>query len=356
MSLEHITQENLEPADMLPPPRRRKSRPSEAHLPKGGCRFILMHPAAEHLRCACTGFSLNRNIPGSLCDCGHQAVYHMAENNASDKQEIEALKMRINILEDELDKERTVGRGGLVDRLCRLEDLVEKNNAEREAEMKGVYRGISGIWQNVGRLDKRIPYYDDRIDGLVDDIHRTRARLIDLDDASMRIEDRLDIFEAQSSPTASIRSRRRKASTPPARSLRTTHESSPVPGSKASPGPSIPMKDGSDCSTSPRKASSSGTCGNAWTVHVSLMPTSIQPFPFEKDTAAYKRCLSRGLHQKIVVPDTSGQAFTDAINTTFEPVLRGRPWRPLLARICDAEKLRGLPMLRQLPDQLVSLS
>src|SRR4051794_38673670 len=113
MSLEQIPQENLEPTGMLPPPRRRRSRASEAHLPKGGCRFILIHPAAEHLRCACTGFSLNRTIPGSLCDCGHQAVYHMAENNPSDKQEIEALKMRINILEDELDKERSVGRGGL---------------------------------------------------------------------------------------------------------------------------------------------------------------------------------------------------------------------------------------------------
>ncbi|KAM3070279.1 hypothetical protein ACMFMG_010115 [Clarireedia jacksonii] len=352
MSLEHISQGNLE-LSMAPPPRRRKSRASEAHLPKGGCRFILIPPATEQLRCACTGFSLNRTIPGSSCDCGHQAVYHTAESNASDKQEIEALKTRINMLEDELDKERSIGRGGLIDRLCRLEGLVEKSNAEREGEMKGVYRGISGIWQNVGRLDKQIPYYDDRIDGLVDDIHRIRGRVIDLDDASMRIEERLDTFESQSSPTTPTRSRRRKASTPPARSLRSTHESSPISDTNLSSDPSIPMKDSLHYATHQQKAPLSSVCGNAWTVHVSLMPTSTQPFPFERDTAAYKRCLSRGLHRKIVVPGTSGQSFTDAINIAFEPVLRGRAWRPLLAKICDVEKLRGLPMLRQLPDQLI---
>jgi hypothetical protein len=92
---------------------------------------------------------------------------------------------------------------------------------------------------------------------------------------------------------------------------------------------------------------------HAWTVHISLLPTRTQPFPFEKDTAAYKRCLSRGLHQIIVVPDLDGVSFKTSVDKAFSVNLRGRQWQPLVARLCDADGLRGLPMLRPLPDYLV---
>ena len=87
----------------------------------------------------------------------------------------------------------------------------------------------------------------------------------------------------------------------------------------------------------------------SWTVHVSLLPQASQPFPFEKDTLAYKRALSRGLHRIIAIPGPDSQSFTQKISSEFSPLLKGRCWMPLVAKICDAENLRGLPMLRQLP-------
>jgi hypothetical protein len=103
-----------------------------------------------------------------------------------------------------------------------------------------------------------------------------------------------------------------------------------------------------------KRVASLGSGSQAWTVHIALLPTASQPFPFEKDTAAYKRCLSRGLHQMIVVPDADHESFTAAVNQAFSEILQGRRWQPLVARLCNAKNLRGLPMLRQLPDQLDS--
>jgi hypothetical protein len=209
---------------MFSPPRREKAREGggaegdESHLPKGDCRYILLHPEFKGLRCACVGFALNRAIPGSTCDCGHQACYHVPEKESSsvERHELEALKEKINVLETELDRERHGGRGGLVERLGRLEELVDKSRTESDAEIKNLYRGIGGLWHNVGVLNKRTPYYDDHIEGLVDDVQRIRNRLIEIDDASMRVEDRVDALETSSTtPVASMRSRRRRASTPP---------------------------------------------------------------------------------------------------------------------------------------------
>jgi hypothetical protein len=101
-----------------------------------------------------------------------------------------------------------------------------------------------------------------------------------------------------------------------------------------------------------QRVASVGT-GSSWTVHISLLPSSSQPFPFEKDTAAYKRCLSRGLHRVIAIPDSDSQSFVNAVSDNFAEILRGRPWHPLVGKICDAKILRGLPMLRQLDDMLI---
>ena len=101
------------------------------------------------------------------------------------------------------------------------------------------------------------------------------------------------------------------------------------------------------------RVASVGSGSQAWTVHVSLLPTSSQPFPFEKDTAAYKRVSSRGLHRVVAIPDSDSHSFITAVSEAFSEILRGRPWVPLVARICDAKILRGLPMLRELSEQLI---
>jgi hypothetical protein len=241
-----------------------------------------------------------------------------------------------------------------------LEELVDKTKADTELDLKTVYRGISGLWQRVDVLNKRTLNYDDLIESQDDELERLRHRLIDLDDASMHIEDRVEALESSATPLSTVVSRRRRASTPPS-----------------------PLDDNSDCSVRSdetvttshsetryslhqvraeeisnvqafrQRVASVGSGSEAWTVHVSLLPASSQPFPFEKDTAAYKRCLSRGLHQMIVIPDSDSHSFRSSIDEAFSEILRGRPWQPLVARICDAKNLRGLPMLRQLPEYLI---
>jgi hypothetical protein len=344
---------------MFSPPRREKARADDSHLPKGDCRYILLHPELQGLRCACVGFALNRQIPGSTCDCGHQACYHAPEkeNSSVERQELEALKEKVNMLEEELDRER---RGGLVDRLGRLEELYDKAKADNEAEFKSVYRGMGGLWHNVEVLNKRTPYYDDHIEGLVDNVQRMHNRLIEIDDASMRVEDRVDMLES-SAPMVSF-SRLIKASTPPSpgfedatnSSVKSEYITTSRTHSKSrSPLNSLIPDEASHIQMFRERVSSVGSGYQSWTVHVSLLPTSSQPFPFEKDTAAYKRCLSRGLHQMVVIPDKDSSSFKNAVNEAFSEQLRGRPWQPLVARLCDAKNLLGLPMLRQLPNWLI---
>ncbi|TAQ83620.1 hypothetical protein B7494_g8054 [Chlorociboria aeruginascens] len=337
------------------PLRREIDSQDTSHLPNGGCRYILLHPEAKGLRCACVGFALNRSIPGSTCDCGHQACYHM-ETALVGRQELDALTEKVARLEDELDRERQGRKGELFERLGQLEELVDKNKVDNEAELKSVYRGMGGLWHNVGLLQKRTPFYDDRIEGLVDELQRMRNRLIEIDDDSMHLEERVDMLENASTPALNIRSLRRKASTPPSYQVDTNSPRTPKteePSSIASTPSLRPQDEGSPIKTQlyADKVASDGR--ESWTVHISLLPRLSQPFPFEKDTAAYKRCLSRGLHRVVAVPDTDSHSFQTAVSDAFIEILRGRQWQPLVARICDAKNLRGLPMLRQLPESLI---
>lgn len=64
--------------NMFSPPRREKAR-AEVELPKGDCRYILLEPEHQGRRCTCVGFALNRSVPGSSCECDHQACYHITE-------------------------------------------------------------------------------------------------------------------------------------------------------------------------------------------------------------------------------------------------------------------------------------
>jgi hypothetical protein len=313
-----------------PPIRSLSLGGDEAHLPQGECRYLLLHPEVRGQRCACVGFSLNRSTPGSSCDCGHQACYHLSakDDRPSEREEIEALKQKVLRLEEVIEREGFGLRSNLASRLSDLEELVDKCKADMEFEIKTAYRGIEGLWHNIGSLQRRARAFDDRIDSLVDtnqdvqdDVRALQKRVIEVDDATMLLEERIDaslspntIASSSSSPTS--------ASAP-----RVNGEQPP---------PQLPNTEDK-------------TIAKTWTVHVSLLPMASQPFPFEKDTQKYKRCLSRGLHRIVAVPGTDSKSFTETISNEFSSLLKGRCWMPLVAKICDAENLRGLPMLRQLP-------
>ncbi|OTA78138.1 hypothetical protein M434DRAFT_87472 [Hypoxylon sp. CO27-5] len=264
----------------------------ENKLPSGQCRYILLNPEIKGQRCACVGFTINRALPGVTCDCGHLSCYHIQSSEPPpDKNEVDILRRRIKLLEEQLDRENDGGLGsalgGVVRRLGYLEEQVEKNRDETSQEMKDCYRNVDRMWQSVAQLEKRqagyesrLLMFDERLDGHDDTLHGLGDRLMEYDEASMVLEERVDALEEEDS-------------------------------------------------------------------------RSSQPFPFEKDTNAYKRCLSRGLHQMIAVRGTDGESFVKAVTKAFGSLLQGREWVPLQARLCDAATLQGLPMLRPLDPTLI---
>lgn len=332
-------------------PRRRISPGRKgSHLPKGECRFILLHPELQGQRCACVGFCLNDNTPGSTCECGHQACYHVGpKEDAADREEIETLKDKIKALEEEFSREKQNGELDSVCRISELEEMVDRYKAEIDMEIKGVYRDVGGLWQNVGTLQnglqKWAKQYDDHIEALIDANHSSRSdvanfekRLIDIDDASMKLEERVEVLEGS---RRTILSHRKKAPNP-----------SPISSLKKE------SRDSEDEQVlGPAEgAKTTGNCSESWTVHISLLPTASTPMPFEKDTLAYKRCLSRGLHRMLAVPKRDAESFNKAVSDAFVDFLQGRSWMPLVAKLCDVVPLFGLPMLRQLPQEDIDIT
>lgn len=312
------------------PGRRHSLGRDETHLPQGECRYLLLHPEVRGQRCACVGFTLNRSTPGSSCDCGHQACYHIAvkEERSTVREEIEGLKQQIQRLQELLEQERESVKFSLTTRLGELEEHVDKCKAEIESEIKTAYRGIEGLWHNIAKLQRQARSHDDRIDALADtsqaiqdDVQALQKRIIEVDDASMLLEERLDSL----APDLTRLRHKQSSSSPPASDAKEAgalNETQPIDNEIVS---------------------------KSWTAHVSLLPKASRPFPFEKDTLAYKRAFSRGLHRIVAIPGPDSVSFTQKISSEFAPLLRGRRWMPLVAKICDAENLRGLPMLRQLP-------
>ncbi|WQF89656.1 hypothetical protein CDEST_14670 [Colletotrichum destructivum] len=344
-------------------------RIDEESLPQGHCRYILLVPGIKGQRCACVHFSLNRSTPGASCDCGHMACYHVkTPEPSSTRQEVELLKQRLQALEEQLDQQRQGGLGTIVARVSDLEEFVDKSREEIGQEIKGSYRNISRAWQSIEQLNRRTSKLQeglrsqlDHLDSVEGGLKNISNRQMELFDADESIEERLEQLESDHDLLFSRGSQHLDVeaeinpmrtgvpsvsySRPPTAShFRTEAQSrwdGVHPAPHASPAVSTTESNGS-----------SNSCG-AWTVHISLLPTASQPFPFERDTNAYKRCLSRGLHRTVVVGGSDGTSFVEAVTKSFDGLLEGRPWMPLQARLCDAERLQGLPMLRPLDPGLI---
>ncbi|CAJ2507986.1 Uu.00g091720.m01.CDS01 [Anthostomella pinea] len=375
----------------------------EENLPSGQCRYILLNPEIKGLRCACVGFTLNRGLPGVSCQCGHLSCYHIKSTEPPlDKSEVDGLRRRIQVLEGQLDRENHTGIGSalgdVVKRLGELEEQVEGNKEDASQEMRDCYRNLNLVWQSVGQLKERQALYestsvlyDERLDDHDDTLQRLGDRLIDFDEASMALEERVEALEyhdvretqySQHRPSSTAKSEQSKNTRWPVtqRDWPSSSRETELPRAGHAPLPS---------SHAAAFEGSESKQAEPWTVHVSLLPTASQPFPFEvsvlkvpssllhtvnklrldcvlplnmslpgplgpsKDTNAYKRCLSRGLHQMLAVGGSDSESFATAVAKAFGSLLRGRAWVPLQARLCDAVTLQGLPMLRPLEASLV---
>jgi len=331
----------------------------ESRLPRGQCRYILLNPEIKGQRCACICFTLNHDHPGVVCQCGHQSCYHIKELELSPKEhEIERLRQRVIALEQQLDRDNHGGLGGdlglIIKRLSELEDTVERNKEEVVTDIEGCYRNVSRTWQSIDQVTKRQKlqetFLDERLDDHADSLARLDGRLDDLNDFSISMVERLEILE-EAEPGASATG---SASSPPTKGI--PSEQSPD-GTSAVASRLLSERDDkitTNTSAITNSAESITALTSDWTVHVSLLPSISQPFPFEKDTQAYKRCLSRGLHQMIAVNGRDSAAFRSAITRTFGHLLKGREWAPLHARLCDKQPLAGLPMLRPLEPSLLA--
>ncbi|KAF5620295.1 uncharacterized protein FTJAE_11706 [Fusarium tjaetaba] len=341
----------MSPSPSRSPPPASTPQPDESQLPKGQCRYILMIPELKGQRCGCMGFDHNKSLPGATCNCGHLSCFHVANADtptpSTNKSEIDAIQQRVRALE-ELATPRDRDRlSHVVRRISELEETVEKNKDETDTELKGTYRNASAAWALVTQLQQQIKGLEQalrsqgeqlaRTGSEVDDLRNRQLELLDSDECLEERIEKLESAEPLLSPP--------QDPDPSGATVNTFHLSpiTTVPSQ-------LPLNSTQKLLIKP---TASTQRPRSWTVHVSLMPSKDTPFPFEKDTTSYKRCLSRGLHRMLAVEGDDAKSVTEAVSRAFEPLLKGRPWVPLQAKLCDAERLQGLPMLRPLEARLV---
>ncbi|KAI1819708.1 hypothetical protein F4861DRAFT_534234 [Xylaria intraflava] len=330
----------------------------EEALPSGNCRYILLNPEIKGQRCACVGFTLNRSQPGISCLCGHSSCYHVksTETFPHKEAEMENIRRRIQMAEGASKRFEEV-----MQRIGDLEEQFERNREETSQELKDCYGNVNRMWISFDQLarrqatsenrfisyDERLDSNDDTLQGLIDRMARINEAQ---NEAQMALEERIEALEERPTPSHSHRHHRRRSISESDHTGQLLPNYGNILRKQALP---IPTR---GITQNPSSSAASTQTQKTWTVHVSLLPTAAQPFPFEKDTNAYKRCLSRGLHQMIPVSGTDSESFDMAITKAFGSLLRGREWMPLQARLCDAVTLEGLPMLRPLEPGLLGRS
>lgn len=356
-------------------PHRRPSiaaQPDDTRFPQGQCRYILLVADLKGQRCGCTTFSHNQSMPGVTCDCGHLACFHVKSSEAvsptQGRDDIELLKRRVQALEQQVDPHSEHhGLGNVVHRLGQLEDTLDKHQEEARNDTKGTYKHISAAWQLVELLQQRLAKFEENQRTQSEQLQRAgkeledlRNRNLELLEAEEMLEERVEKLEGTETllspaPEPSSRSFAVEMSlglsdntTTSHRQCSSAHQSEfplPTPISRRITGP--------DYGSAPGAEAVTPTVSGSWTIHMSLLPSRRQPFPFEKDTNAYKRLLSRGLLRMVAVGGADAESFRTAVTRAFKGALGGRPWEPLQAQPRDGSRSEGLPALRPLDKELV---
>jgi hypothetical protein len=183
-------------------PLRLNGGEAQRPLPTGECRYLLLHPSAQNQRCPCQSFHFNRSAPGTNCECGHQACYHVH----NDTHEKSTPPDAVNVL---LDKINT-----LENKTKRLEETVQSERRNREnalhrersmweREVRILREALAPFYQSEKEMRRRMVEIEDRVEGNYDDHVRLRDRVVALDDAAMAVEKRVEELEG-------LRSKRRR--------------------------------------------------------------------------------------------------------------------------------------------------
>lgn len=183
----------------LPPPLAREHRPlrltseSVRPQPTGGCRYILLHPSAQNQPCSCQSFHHNRNAPGTICECGHQACFHIHEKHPSETYAIlEKFGEKVKRLEEIIQNERT-----------NRENAWTRDRQMWEREVRILREALAPFYQSEKEMRRKIADVEDRVEGNYDEQVRLHGRVVALDDATMSMEKRVEELEG-------LRSKRRR--------------------------------------------------------------------------------------------------------------------------------------------------
>ncbi|KAH7141177.1 hypothetical protein B0J13DRAFT_445453 [Dactylonectria estremocensis] len=297
------------------------------------------------------GFDHNKALPGATCNCGHLSCFHITSADppspGKNRAEIETVKQRLHALEENADRTDHDRLSDVVSRISDLEETVERSKEDALSEIKGSYRNSYAAWQLVEQLQKRMKDLEELYQAQsqqiakagkeVEDLRNRQLELLDSDEILEERIEKLESSELLLSPPQDPAPTNSSFDTLQLSTNTTSeHQRQFKPSFISSRSPSSPLS------------------SRPWTVHISLMPSKEQPFPFEKDTTAYTRCLSRGLHRMVAVEGDDAQSFSESVSRAFGSLLNGRSWMPLQAKLCDAERLQGLPMLRQLEPRLAN--
>lgn len=354
-----------------PSPHQGPQQIDVSSLPQGHCRYILLLPEVKGQRCACVNFNHNRSIPGATCDCGHLSCFH---NKEAEPAGMDQLKQRLRALEEMVAHDRQAAKEkeddasqAVIARINGVEEDIERSREEFGQEIKRVFSNSTLAWNfnrqlqdRVARQEEQMAHVLNRLADVDNTVHRLDNRQLELQDADTYLEERIEYIqetldEKDESDSRGRDPRPRRMSTSDMSRLSNPLGDILPSGPASTPSQTLASRQrGGDAFTTvhpvpTRHMPSAGI----WTVHISLLPHATVPMPFERNTNAYQRCLSRGLHQVVPIRGRTAEAFSTAVTKAFGVLLRGRPWMPLQAELCNAEQLQGLPMLRQLEPHLL---
>jgi len=221
----------------------------------------------------------------------------------------------------------------LEDSIRRLQEELSREKRERERAESNMAELTRGSYKNMVLLryyvDEKVEALritqDDKLEGILDkaqgasdEIDKLKSRFSDLDEATIRLEEKVEARQWHS------------------RSLTPVHETSQPEASSSTPIPAV----------LPIRSTSDEKHADGWSCRVILVLSKTQPFAFEVESIAYRRCQSRGLHQDVHMQDHGSEAFTRCVESAFGTILRGRPWMPLQCLRSEDGSLAALPRSR----------
>lgn len=179
------------------PPISPPTRP----LPTGDCRFVLLHPSVHNQRCSCQSFHHNGK-PGTVCECGHQACYHahshpfevqygvtVPRSNPPLDSTLVALLERIQNLEQALANEKRS-----------REESLRRETQLRDGQFRLLQQTLQPFKRKEVEVREKLVELEDRVEGNYDEQVRMMEKLIEVDDATMALEKRLDDHDDMPNP------------------------------------------------------------------------------------------------------------------------------------------------------------